>query len=62
MGQLVLKTHHLKSLKLYDLYTTDDNRSQLLEFAAQAVTSSKCLNTLHIKETRSNGTDGDKFM
>ena len=63
MGQLALKTHHLKSLKLANLDdTTDDNRSQLLEFAAQAVNSSKCLTSLHIELTRSSGTDGDRFM
>ena len=62
MGQLVLKMHHLQSLKLRRLFTTDENRSLLLEFAAQAVTSSECLNSLHIEETYSSGTDGDKFM
>ena len=63
MGQLVLKTHHLKSLKLSMLgSTTADNRSQLLEFAAQAVNSSKCLNSLHIESTYSSETDGEKFM
>ena len=63
MGQLALKVHHLKSLKLYNLFgTTDENRSQLLEFAAQAVTSSKCLTSLHIEYTSSSGTDGDKFL
>ena len=63
MGQLALKTHHLKSLKLANLDdTTDDNRSQLLEFAAQVVTSSKCITSLHICQTDSSGTDGDKFF
>ena len=63
MGQLVLKMHHLQSLKLYSLnWTTADNRSQLVEFAAQAITSSKCLSSLHIEDTWSSGTDGDKFM
>ena len=63
MGQLALKTHHLKSLKLAELgVTTANNRSQLLQFTAQAVTSSKCLNTLYIEDTRSSGTDGEMFM
>ena len=38
LGQLVLKAHHLKYLKIADLRATDDNKTQLLEFAAQVVT------------------------
>ena len=62
LEQLVLKTHQLQSLKFTNLNTTDENLSQLLEFAAKAVTSSKCLQTLHIEDTGSSAADGDKFM
>ena len=62
LGQFALKVHHLKSLKLATLNTTDDNRSLLLEFAAQTVNSSRCLTSLYIAGTNSSGTDGDKFM
>ena len=63
LGQLVLKTHKLQYLKLASMaYTTDENRSLLLKFAAKAVTSSSCLHTLHIEETRSSAADGLKFM
>ena len=62
LGQLVLKTHQLQSLKFDGLYTTADNRSLLLEFAAKAVTFSSCMRTLHIEWTLSSGADGDKFM
>ena len=44
-----MKSPHLEYLKIYDLVgTTDANRNQLLEFAAQAATNSSCLHTLHI--------------
>ena len=63
LGQLVLKTHHLQFLKLAFLgFTTDDNKTQLLEFAAQVVTFSSCLHTLHIEGTNTTAADGAKFM
>ena len=63
LGQLVLKAHHLQSLKLAHLnLTTADNRSLLLEFAAKAATFSSCMRTLHIEGTKSSEADGDKFM
>ena len=63
LGQLVLKTHQLQYLKLAHLHnTTADNRSQLLEFAAQVVTFSSCLHTLHIEYTYTRAADGEKFL
>ena len=63
LGQLVLKTHHLQYLKLADLeYTTADNKTQLLEFAAQVVTFSCCLDTLYIENSSTSAADGDRFM
>ena len=63
LGELALKTHSLQHLKIANLgMTTEDNRSQLLEFAALAVSSSACLQTLHIEGTCSNAVDGGKFM
>ena len=63
LEQLVLRSPTLLHLKIDGLqFTTPANRSILLEFAAQAVTSSSCLNTLHIGMTRSSAEDGDKFM
>ena len=63
MGQLVLKTHRLQYLKIAYLgLTTVENRSQLLEFAAQVVTFSSCLHTLHIENTNTTAADGEKFL
>ena len=63
MGQLVLKTHHLQYLKLAHLDdTTEENRSLLLEFAAQVVNFSSCLHTHHIEWTCTTAADGEKFL
>ena len=63
LGQLVLKSHHLHFLRLAHLYqTTDANCSQLLEFAAKAITSSSCFQNLSIEQTSSSAAEGDKFM
>ena len=49
LGRLILKTHNLQHLKIaYLSVTTDENRRQLLELAAQAATFSTCLQSLHI--------------
>ena len=49
LAQLVLKTHHLQSLKIAGLLdTTAANKSQILEFAGLAATNSSCLHMLTI--------------
>ena len=49
LKQLALHSHALMSLKFNDFtYTTDTNKSRLLEFAGRAITSSRCFTTLHI--------------
>ena len=62
LEQLVLKSPKLLYLWIFFLRTTPANVSLLLDFAAQAVTNSSCLNTLYIGLTRSSAEDGDKFM
>ena len=62
LEQLVLRSPTLLHLKIDNLDTTPANKSILLEFAAQAVTSSSCFNTLYIRATNSSAEDGDKFM
>ena len=53
LGQLVLKCHHLQSLKICQLLnTTQHNRNLLIEFAGQVATYSSSLHTLHIKDSR----------
>ena len=49
LSQLLSKCHHLQELRVYSLhFTTAANRSQLLEFAGLAATSSSCLHALII--------------
>ena len=49
LSQLLFKSHRLKKLTIWDLrYTTATNRSQILEFAGLAATTSRCLSTLTI--------------
>ena len=62
LGQLALKCHSLQTLKFNGLYTTDNNRSRLLEFAGRAITSSRCFNTLFIGDTCSSVSDGAQFL
>ena len=38
------------------------NKCQLLEFAGVVATSSSCLHTLHIQDTRTSAETGDIFM
>ena len=63
LGQLVYKCSHLQSLKLASLdRTTPANRSQLLEFAALAITFSSDITTVHIQGTCSTVLDGQLFL
>jgi len=63
LRQLVLKTYHLESLKIaYLIGTTVANRSELLEFASQAVTNSSCLHKLHIEFICTSKEEGDDFL
>ena len=63
LEQLVLRSPMLLNLKINTLrYTTPANRSLLLEFAAQAVTGSSCLNTLFIGDTDSSAEEGEMFL
>ena len=62
LRQLVPKCQHLQTLKLKDIGGNLDNRTQLLEFAAKAITNSDCLQTLQVEGMTVTPEDGDHFM
>ena len=63
LSQIVPKCHNLSSLKFANIrYTTPASRSQLLDFAAQAIAFSSCFRSLHIQATYSSASDGARFL
>ena len=59
LGQIVPKCHNLQSLRFVNfLRTTPACRSQLLEFAAQAIAFSSCFRSLDLENTKNTASDG----
>lgn len=63
LEQLALKCHHLESLQLSEMDCTKNSNSiLLLEFAGRAITNSSCFSKLHIKNSGTTATEGEKFL
>ena len=64
MEQLAYKCHSLETLKFFGIGTrvSSKTRSMLLKFAAHAITSRQCFNTLFISQTESSVSDGANFF
>ena len=61
-SQFLSHSKNLTSLKIIELqHTTDENRSLIMDFAADVATTSKSLFTLHLERTRSSLAVGEKF-
>ena len=61
LSQLVIKSQFLRHLKLYDLWTTAENKSMLLNFIGEVCLHSDNLETLHLEWTETTAEDGRKL-
>ena len=61
LSRIVSKSCHLQILKVVGLYTTQDNRNQIMDFCGEIVTNSDSIYTLYFAKTDSSASAGEKF-